>query len=678
MDKTIFISHLLENALKTGIVVHIIIFIVLSFRFRNWSKSQEEDLIFGFPFIVLLLGTIGSLFTVGIFGIISVFGIPALLFYGWIGQLKFQNPQNTIKWHISGLVLWLTFFLIRFYALYDFKTNQFFCTFHDDYSYILQTNLLESTQRESGCWELLRKLFGLDYNYQFYHFIEFYFILFFKKILGGNTFNWFNIIFKSSLQSLAVLTATSFVLLRSNTKTKFYLVLFSVLLFFTTLRFNLIDDTIAKYFPHPYFKSVFFQNYYFSSPLSYFGSYKISLGFIFIIPILNLFYITKIRNADIIALSIPSVLATVVSIPILVTLSISRIASKFISNRQIALYATLSIFIIALFIYFITGSYRTVRINQFLFTLFFFNFNFLFENFYWLMFYFGTIVLTFTRMRNINKIVLTIILLFPLIYILPGLGFKIYSGLFLLLLFYLIWTNHWFFRNNITNIFIPSLFLIHFLGIFFNHFFAIADIGQAYTNYMQLIICLGLSVFLFQYEIRRRSLLLTLIFLFLGLVNVPAIIYDNKTPLHREIIPSKFFDETILKKDIVRCISISENHNNPYLHRYLLGNGILNKCDNVFISNGGFGNPDNQTINNFKSMGYYNIISRLPEYEFLNNSTKEFKDFIIEKNINIVLIENSIFGQKYKDSILPITRKIYHETERDYDIHLIDPLLQYR
>ena len=659
-------EEIFRIGLSLLVTVHLLLFIATSFRFRKWSESEEEDLIFGIPFLFILMGTIGSFMTVGLNGITSIAGIPVLLLVGWRGRFELQKPRFLIKWQMAGFLLWVLFFSLRIYVLYDFELDQFFCAFHDDYSYLMQINLLEIHGVETGFWELIRKSFDLNYNYTVYHYIEFYFILLLKPIFGGNTFGWFNIFLKVFLNTFAIISSTALFYKSFKINHKFWSVVSIVLLFFTTLRFNVVDDFIGKMFNTLYFKSVFFQNYYFPSPLSYHVSYKIALAFLFLIPIFSVLKKKNFDYLDSISIILFSSIVSIAILPLLGLLFAGLFGQRLFKNKNLVQYILwVSILFLAGIQYYIFKSSSSPSILQFSFSTFFKSFNLIFENFYWHLFYFSLILLFFTRIGLVSKISLMVILGFPLVYLSPGILFKVYAGFILGILVLFFIRKHSFTKDAFVTTYIPSFIFLYFLVPIFP---SVANLSLTYSNYLFPIVCLCLIQFLFEREVNislvGRFALLAIVLM----VNIPAISYDNKTPLHREVIPKEFFKENVLKDRCVRMLSINNYPTIPYLHRHLLGQGILNRLDNIVVANGGFENFDSSMLEVFRSTGYLSILFRTPAYEEMVLNHKTLEQFLKERNVKVVLLEKMKGTDDYLKILLPMTASRYYEKELGYHI----------
>ena len=660
--------EIIPLALIIGPLIHLFLFGVFSLRFNRWCESVEENLIYGIPFLFLLISFLGSLYTVGFEGIISILGLPVLLLIAIAGKVSIHRPVKTMKWHAGAAILWPLFLLLRFYTLFDFKTGDFFAAYYDDYSYILQINLLEKTRTESGFWELIRIPFGLDFKYSIYHYIEFYFILFFKTLLPGTSFVWFNFYLKIFLQTVAVISTSAYFYKNSARKPGFWLVLSAVLLFYTSLRFNLVDDFFFKIYPTSFSKAVFFQNYYFAAPLSYHVSYKVALGFIFLIPLFLVFQRTEIRIPELFAFGISAVLASIISLPFVATLIVIRIGINTSSKKTVLLILWLFIIMLTTALFYFTDSSRT-GLLRYAYSLFFHHFNLIFENYYWQIFYLGSMIILFARIKSFFKIGLAFVLLFPLVYLSPNLLFKIYALYAVLFFIYLLNSSPKFRENQFITIYFPALLFVNSAI----SFIPLTDVGQAFTNYHFPVICLAILSIFFQFEYKSSSFVFILVLLFFLVFNSPAIIYDNKTPLHREIIPARFLREECLKEEMVNILSISTYTSVPFCHnRFLLGHGLMNKLDNVFISSGGFETIADSSLRAFVQSGLSIVMLRNPVYEETIAKRKGIERFLIEKNIKVVLIEKESKLDFYVNIIKPLSKKCYQEEEKGYQIFVLE------
>jgi hypothetical protein len=647
--------------------IHLVILSAGSIRFRKWSKSEEADFFLAIPFLFVLFSTIGSFITVGLNGLCSLVGIPTLLFTGYLGKITFRKPTFNTEWHLLALLVWLILFLVRFYVLYNFESERFMCAFHDDYSYIMQINLLQINGSESTFWELIRGAFGMDYQYAFYHFSEFYIILLFQKVFGGNSYSWFNIFLKVFLSFLAIFSTAMFFRQQFKVRYRFYEVLLLVVLFYTTLRFNLIDDFLQSIFSSEYLKAVFFQNYYFPSPLAYHVSYKISIAFIFLIPLVYCLMEEKISLRGYLSFAGLASFVTVAIIPISGVIGALHLLKKSRFQAFRPHLILLGVFIFHSTAYFLNSQSSGSGFLRYSFDTAFSGFNLIFENYFWHLFYFGILLLFFSGKSVKIKILFAGILCFPVIYFYPSLLFKVYFVFILFTMVYLL-RYHGLFNSFFNSEVIPSLVVLYFLTRIFP---GIANLNQVYSNYLFPIISFVLlyQLFISGLELRKTGVCFVLFAVFL--INLPAVAYDNRVPLHEEKIPEAFFEEKIFKSDVVRILSVNSYPSIPFLHRHLLGHGILNRLDNVVIANGGleiFGSDELQV---FRQTGYLSILQRNPAYEEMVLRHKSLKEFILERNIKVVLLERTEHYDEYLRELLPLIERRYKEEELGYDILLL-------
>ena len=199
----------------------------------------------------------------------------------------------------------------------------------------------------------------------------------------------------------------------------------------------------------------------------------------------------------------------------------------------------------------------------------------------------------------------------------------------------------------------------------------IANLNQVYSNYLFPIISFVLlyQLFISGLELRKTGVCFVLFAVFL--INLPAVAYDNRVPLHEEKIPEAFFEEKIFKSDVVRILSVNSYPSIPFLHRHLLGHGILNRLDNVVIANGGLEIFGSDELQGFRQTGYLSILQRNPAYEEMVLRHKSLKEFILERNIKVVLLERTEHYDEYLRELLPLIERRYKEEELGYDILLL-------
>jgi|GEM_PF-5522194 hypothetical protein len=657
-------AQLIPVLLALLFVVHLMLFLAGFIRFSKWSESAEIDLILGIPFFIVLFGTAGAILTVGMNGIFSWIGPAVLLFFIRIGKVKCNDALFHFRWHLAGFLLAIIFFLLKFFVLYDPASGTFFCTFHDDYSYISQINLLHSQARESHFSELVRLAFHMDHQYKIYHLIEFYFILLFKAFFGGNAFQWFHFFLKPFLNVMAILMVTAFISERyPKHKGNFCFVLLCSALFYTTLRFNLADDFLNQVLHLDFLKSVFFQNYYFPAPLSYHVSYKISLAFIFLIPVFFLW----IRNKrDIMSLICTSSLAVVTSIafvPFCGLLFLLSLCSLYISDRKSNTGVWILILIVLSLVVFKSAYDGKQDILKFIFGTFFRNFNLIFENYYWQFFYFSLFILLFIRTGRWQKFGSVLLLIFPLVFVFPSLLFKIYSAAIIFLVLFFTTRKSGFIHNDFIKILVPLFILLYFSASLFP---LIPNLAQVHSNIMFLLVSLVLLEYIFQSRIRIWPLSILFPCLLLLVFNVPAIAYDNRTPLHKEQIPEGFFTEPVWKNRSVNILSISEYPSAPFLDQFQLGQGIYNRMDNAVISMAGFELLDSGSIDIIRETGFISSLKRIPAWQELYDQNTSLADFIVKRRIKVVLIEKNIRFAHYLMELSPMTKNRYYEPNRGY------------
>lgn len=660
----------MQELIRLGVVLVVLIpcFILIAgtIRFKSWSDSIEYDLLFGVPFLFVLLATLGAISTVGFKGLTSLTGIPALAFVAWRGRITFQKPDKMTKWIISGIVLSIVFMSVKVLTLVNFNTGNFLCSFHDDYSYIQQINLLESQRIETHFSELIRSAFYMGSEYKLYHLVEFYFVLLFKPFLGGNSFSWFNFFLKPFLNVLAVLCSVAFFFRgNGNRLSGYWSTLIVVVLFYTTLRFNLLDEMIRDLIPLKYWKAVFFQNYYFPSPLSYHVSYKIALAFIFVLPVFAVWRKEGKRFFDLISFSVLAFIVSVAYLPLCGLITGISLVDQFLPKRVSRGLLFASLILLPVSQFFLEQKTGLVGFVHFGYATFFSGFNLIFENYFWHLFYFSVLVVGFSTIKAPTRLFALLLLLFPFIYFSPGLLFKVYSSLILICIFFLVYKRHPIITNPFAHTFLPALAFLYFL---FPLFPGIANLDQVFSNYLFPLICLGILDFLFSTNFRTPKAALVVIVLVILFVNGPAIVYDNSTPVHEERIPDRFFQEPVFSQKWVNILSISTYPIKPAIDQHQLGQGILNRMDNVAISMGGFDDIGPNELEIFQKTGFTQWLHRIPAYEEMILKKSSLEDFISKHKVKVVLVEKNPSLEQYRKRLLPVTATEYTEGKSGYRI----------
>jgi hypothetical protein len=155
---------------------------------------------------------------------------------------------------------------------------------------------------------------------------------------------------------------------------------------------------------------------------------------------------------------------------------------------------------------------------------------------------------------------------------------------------------------------------------------------------------------------------------FLLCINIPAIVYDNKTPLHREVIPENFFTDPIVNGNVINVLSVSEYFGAPYIDQFQLGHGLCNRLDNLAISMGGLENLDSASMHIFNQTGHINSLRRIPAYQERCIKKLSIEQFLRKCKIKLVLVENKVPLKPYLTTLKPLCKRVYHESERDYFI----------
>jgi hypothetical protein len=139
--------------------------------------------------------------------------------------------------------------------------------------------------------------------------------------------------------------------------------------------------------------------------------------------------------------------------------------------------------------------------------------------------------------------------------------------------------------------------------------------------------------------------------------------------LHSEIISDEFFRENCFKEKWVNIISITSYSIIPAIDQHQLGQGILNRADNAIISMAGFDEiSDSVHLETFKKNGFLSWLQRIPAFEETIINQKSLNQFLVDRKVKVVLLENSPKFENYRKRLVPFTSRQYLEEKSGYRI----------
>jgi hypothetical protein len=194
----------------------------------------------------------------------------------------------------------------------------------------------------------------------------------------------------------------------------------------------------------------------------------------------------------------------------------------------------------------------------------------------------------------------------------------------------------------------------------------VPNIEQVFSVLLFPLLVLTFIQFVLNLRIPLKPISIGLLGFLLVAFNVPAIQYDNSTPLHKEKIPEDFFKESIFKQPCVNVLSISKYRNFPFFDEQQLGNGILDRVDNVAITMGGFEQFSPEQRKLYEGIPFGKYLLRLPEYEFRLTNNGSLDGFLDSMKVKIVLLEDEPTLVHYKQLLSKRTTRIYFEPETRY------------
>jgi hypothetical protein len=635
-----------------------------SLRWKHERIDSESGLI-GIPLYLWFSSLLGALLTVGFKSSITLISIPLIGFLIWNSSLnlKFRLIFSSSNWLI--MCLFHLFWLLQDFALADFQEGDFRLTHHDDYSYINLVNLIQFTGKESLFTELNRVVHGLDGEFKFYHYFEFYLIAIIQKIGGRANYLNYHFFLVPILQTLAFAQFHQFVRLKTGISSW---VLFSFsLLLFSSMRYFCVDEWLNAFLGWKYFKGVFFQNYSYPHPLSFFFGYKLCLAFIFVLPFLYFQDLgKKTQAAFFIGLSS---MVSIALLPLVFGSFILSQLSRFIPPKS-AFYLASGLLLVSLSLLWSADFSVTVdlsavpgRIQKLV--------NLLFENYFLVIALTALVVIIKSKLSN--RIFLAGLPLFPLVYLAHGILFKLY-------LLYLVALAIYFLAKSQKStgwefIFKPQYTAMIGLFVIVPIFNSVADFGQIFFNLVFLMLLVFILDFLSSAKVGFSSSAGGLFFGLFLVFNLPAIRFDRSMPVKDERIPNLEVFDPEKQKGPVRVLSIARYRHLPYLYHDILGNAILNHYNHVFISPGGLEFIDSTGIQNLKNSGHWTYVNRIPYFEYMQSHPEPgplaLLHYVEKYSINALCVENDSVFKEYISLIQPLVTNRIQVKDGNYEILLL-------
>lgn len=633
----------------------------------SWLKDESfsDSRLLGIPLFLLLAALVGALITVGLKSSVVLLSLPLLVFLFWHSDLKlnFNLQFSLFNWLIIGV--FHLFWVLQVWPICDFQNNSFRLTHHDDYSYINLVNLIQQTGEEGLFTELNRVVHGLDGNYHFYHYFEFYLICLIQKIGGLANYQNYHFFLVPVLQVLAFSQFVKFVRIKTQLS-PWVLFAFSLFLF-TSLRYTCVDEWVNSILKWSYFKGVFFQNYSYPHPLSFFFGYKLCLAFLFVLPVLeSLEKKHLLRSLFFVGLSSVVSLALM---PFVLGSFLLYLFSKFI-NPKLAFYLAFASLFCSLTLFWSPGfsveflpSQVSGRIQKLV--------NLFFENYY-LVISAAAIVLIFGS-RLQRKELLVGIPLFPLVYLAHGLLFKIFLLYLIFLVGYFLSRCHQ--RPAWSFVFKPQNSVMMGLFAIVPVFSGIADFGQIFFNLVLLLLLVFLLDCVSTSKIKLSDSVGSIFFGMFLLLNLPAIRFDRSMPLKDQRIPNLDYFQPTSSNGPIRILSVARYKHLPYLYHDIVGNALLNRFNHVFISPGGLEFLDSSGIENVKNSGHWPYIQRIPYFEFIQSHPAppavSLRNYVNEFSIDAVCVENDTLFSEYVSLIQPMIKRRIRVEDGNYQILLL-------
>jgi hypothetical protein len=625
---------------------------VLGFSGAIDSTSSRKNMGW-IPLVLLFMAFLGSWITVGPYGSVSL-ASPFLLVMAWwaYGKPGFSFFFGSAAWFAIGF--FCIVFGLQAYLLVDFQTGSFALTHHDDYSYLSLANLTQQTGREAYPAELNRILFGMDYVYQFYHYFEFYLIGLIQKTTRLPNYVVYHFFLQPFLQTLALVQAYLFF---RNRLSWSVLVLFPfVILCFSSLRFVCLDEWINGVVPSAYWKTVFFQNYAFPHPLSFYRGYKICLAVIFVLAFLDA---PREKSKEIWFLLCLASLVSVALFPICIGTLTLRLIAKWIPERFI--FTGVLAFLLATFFFrVVPGSLPVFEMAEF-YSRVQQTVNLVFENHYWMLL-FGLIPIFWGGPVSWKKS-LSGIAAFPLVLLHHKWLFKLLLLYCFGLLFWLIWKG-W---NSKKGFFLFGVHYSAFLFLFavVPYFAHVADLTQVFYNLLFPGALWFLAEVLQASNVPEPKPLRIPFLAGFFLFGIPAVVADRKMPLRPADVPRiPFFEATARSKTPVRALFFARFDHLPFLYHFIPGNEYLNKYNHIFTTAAGFEQLDSSDIQLLEKTGYWKYAKRWPYLEFLGDRWGPMETsvltFLDRYPIDVLYIEDKPEFEGLLKSIRPRIENQYY------------------
>lgn len=615
------------------------------FRLYPETERAEERSLLNLPIILLTLAFVGCIFSTSVHS--ASFYLFLLLGLGAF-QIRFSRKEAEIDFY--PFLVFHLLFLLKVSVLYNWEIGTFNCTHHDDYNYLQQISLLETTKRESIFTELYREIFGLEYAYRVYHYFEFYVCILFKSLFRTNAYVTYHFFLLPYLGTLAFTSFYSFTRSIGVLKPNRWFVFLFCLLIFCTIRYTMVDEFVKMFVLKKYFKVSFFQNYSVQHPLSYFFGYKLCIAFLFVLPVVYLSWKSKLSRSGFYV--ILSGVASIALIPFTVLLSIFPIVKKWIGPRVLLGLSVLILLSTWVYLGIVSGSEPT-SIPKTIYLSYLTFFNLFFENFYWCLFYFALLVLLSTRSK-IHRAFAGLLLVFPLIYFDHNLLFKVYS--ILLLAFYVFLEQrkklNW--NSPLLGIVVALLLCYSFCSLLS----WIPDINQIYTNILFLVACAAIGLGIHSIKLKSYLYVNSALAITILLVSVPSLAFDNRMPIRTEK-PEGDLNKFLGNSDLpTKVLSFSTFSHLPFIYHDQLGASILNQFDNYFIIPARFNTLLKGEVAYLKNTGFYSVLTRNPYFDFMQSIEKDdattIAHFVKANRIRLILVKEDMVKDAYFSQINPL------------------------
>lgn len=630
------------------------LFVVFSLSIKAEKCRHHAENIYLLPGFLLLFSALGSWLTVGFPGIISILSIPCLFWFYklYAKKVYFYIPKSEL-FLLLGLISLC--FGLQVFLLADVSNHSFRTVHADDYSYIHLSGLLQFTGKESLFTELNRILFNLDFKYLPYHYFEFYILSIIQRITGFSNFLVFEFFIIPVAEVLALWQLYRFIQNRWP-QSSFLVVVGLALILFSSLRFNFLDEKLNQIIPMGYWNKVFFKNYPYQHPLSFFFGYKLCLGVVFLLPLIQAFR-EKENWSHWLFQAVLTGIISVANLPFVGGLLAVKWLSSRLSYANILVISLIIIVIVLpLNISYPQGwSYQMGNIYPKLQA----NTNLIFENYYWTMLPVFLLILVLGRQQY--RWLLLPLALFPLIFIQHQIGFKVFLVYILCLFAFYIW---WFRLSGSGKLFGEPFLVLAGLHFFAQYFEFIPDFNQVSLNLFYLVLVVFLLDMLIEFKVQLTSLTAVLLLLVVIFVNIPSVIADRQMPLRNGKIPEvPFFEESQRSGKPVKALYIVRFRHLPFIFHTIPGNEFLQRYNHIFISPAGIEQLTDTNIQLLKNTGFWYIALRNPYFEFAQNRKKEpaenLYDFVKQHQIQALFVENQPQFEYWLERIKPWIKETY-------------------